>query len=177
LNIASKINRGQIDILQDVTLIKQGTKVGSSESILLTMLGKKPFSYGLTCTFVYEDGKVYAAKFLDTSSDEVMRRFSAGLSTVAAISLATGLPTVASIPHSVLNAFKNLLAISLETNFDFDQAKTIKDMVQNPDAYKQNEPTNIAVTKAPEKVEEVVVEEVKEEKAESDDMGFSFFDE
>jgi len=177
LNIASKINRGQIEILQDVTLIKQGTKVGSSESILLTMLGKKPFSYGLTCNFVYEEGKVYSAKFLDISSDEVMRRFSSGLSAVAAISLATGIPTVASIPHVVLNAFKNLIAISLETGFEFDQAKAIKEVVQNPDAFKAPEPTQNApqptTNKAP--VPEVV-EEIKEEKEESDDMGFNFFD-
>jgi len=177
LNIASKINRGQIEILQDVTLIKAGSKVGSSESTLLTMLGKKPFSYGLTCTFVYEDGKVYSAKFLDTSSEDVMNRFSAGLSTVAAISLATGLPTVASIPHSVLNAFKNLLAISIETEYVFEQAKAIKEMVENPDAFKAPEQTHHHVEHT--KVEEVpeVVEEKKEEKEESDDMGFSFFDE
>jgi len=175
LNIASKINRGQIEILQDITLIKSGTKVGSSESILLTMLGKKPFSYGLTCHFVYEDGKVYSAKFLDTSSDDVMKRFSAGLSTVAAISLATGLPTVASIPHSVLNAFKNLVAISLETGYEFDQAKAIKEVVENPDAFKAPEPTHVHVETKVEEVPEVV-EEKKEEKEESDDMGFSFFD-
>jgi len=175
LNIASKINRGQIEILQDITLIKSGTKVGSSESILLTMLGKKPFSYGLTCNFVYEDGKVYSAKFLDTSSDDVMKRFSAGLSTVAAISLATGLPTVASIPHSVLNAFKNLVAISLETGYEFDQAKAIKEVVENPDAFKAPEPTHVHVETKVEEVPEVV-EEKKEEKEESDDMGFSFFD-
>jgi len=175
LNIASKINRGQIEILQDITLIKAGTKVGSSESILLTMLGKKPFSYGLTCNFVYEDGKVYSAKFLDTSSDDVMKRFSAGLSTVAAISLATGLPTVASIPHSVLNAFKNLVAISLETGYEFDQAKAIKEVVENPDAFKAPEPTHVHVETKVEEVPEVV-EEKKEEKEESDDMGFSFFD-
>jgi len=175
LNIASKINRGQIEILQDITLIKSGTKVGSSESILLTMLGKKPFSYGLTCNFVYEDGKIYSAKFLDTSSEDVMKRFSAGLSTVAAISLATGLPTVASIPHSVLNAFKNLVAISLETGYEFEQAKAIKEVVENPDAFKAPEPTHVHVETKVEEVPEVV-EEKKEEKEESDDMGFSFFD-
>jgi len=178
LNIASKINRGQIEILQDVTLIKAGTKVGSSESILLTMLGKKPFSYGLTCNFVFEAGKVYAAKFLDTPSEEVLRRFSAGLSTVAAISLSIGLPTVASVPHVVLNAFKNLVALSLETGFEFDQMKAIKDAVDNPDAYKAPETTNIPVTnKVEDKKVDEPVEEVKEEKEESDDMGFSFFDE
>jgi large subunit ribosomal protein LP0 len=177
LNIASKINKGQIEILQDVTLIKSGNKVGSSESILLTMLGKKPFSYGLTCNFVYEDGKIYSAKFLDTPTEDVMKRFSAGLSTVAAISLATGLPTVASLPHSVLNAFKNLVAISVETGYVFEQAKAIKEAVENPDAFKAPEPTHVVVDTH--HVEEVpqVVEEPKEEKAESDDMGFSFFDE
>jgi len=173
LNIASKINKGQIEILQDITLIKSGAKVGSSESILLTMLGKKPFSYGLTCNFVYESGKVYSAKFLDTSSEDVMKRFSAGLSTVAAISLATGLPTVASIPHSVLNAFKNLVAVSVETGYDFEQAKAIKHAVENPDAFKAPEPTHQVVAKV--EVVPEVVEEKKEEKEESDDMGFSFF--
>jgi len=93
-------------ILQDVHLIKAGAKVGSSESTLLSMLDKKPFSYGLTCTNVYEDGKIYQAKFLDISSDQVLQRFAAGITTIAAISLATGVPSLASVPHSIINSFK-----------------------------------------------------------------------
>jgi len=130
LNIASKINRGQIEILQDVLLIKAGNKVGSSESILLQMLGIKPFSYGLTCGYVYEDGKVYQAKYIDINTDTVMMKFAAGISTVAAISLSIGLPTIASVPHAILNAYKNLLAISLETDYVFEQAKQVKEMVE-----------------------------------------------
>jgi large subunit ribosomal protein LP0 len=179
LNIASKINKGAIEILQDVHLIKAGTKVGSSESTLLSMLDRKPFSYGLNVSNVYEEGKIYAAKFLDISADQVLQRFAAGISTVAAISLATGLPTVASVPHSILNAFKNLVAISLETGFEFDQAKKIKEMVENPDAYVNTQPqtttVNTTKTDAPKEVEKPP-EEVKEDKPESDDMGFNFFD-
>jgi len=179
LNIASKINKGAIEILQDVHLIKVGTKVGSSESTLLSMLDRKPFSYGLNVSNVYEEGKIYAAKFLDISADQVLQRFAAGISTVAAISLATGLPTVASVPHSILNAFKNLVAISLETGFEFDQAKKIKEMVENPDAYVNTQPqtttVNTTKTDAPKEVEKPP-EEVKEDKPESDDMGFNFFD-
>jgi len=180
LNIASKINKGTIEILQDVHLIKAGNKVGSSESTLLSMLDRKPFSYGLTVTNVYEEGKVYQSKFLDISSDQVLQRFCAGISTVAAISLATGVPTVASVPHSILNAFKNMVAISLETKYEFDQAKKIKEIVENPDAYVNTQPqttntpiTNTPTTKEPEKEPEPV----KEDKPESDDMGFNFFDE
>jgi len=171
LNIASKINRGQIDILQEVTLIRAGNKVGSSESVLLQMLGKKPFSYGLGCTYVYEDGKVYSAKFLDVSPADVMARFQGGLSTIAAISLEIGLPTVASVPHSIFNAYKNLLAISIETDFVFDQARAIKEAIENPDAFIQEAP----------KVAEVTHDEPEEEpeeepaKKESSDEGMGGF--
>jgi len=181
LNIASKINRGTIEILQDVHLIKLGTKVGSSESTLLTMLDKKPFSYGLVCNNVYEDGKVYQAKFLDVPPSEVLQRFYAGISTVAAISLATGVPTLASVPHSILNSFKNLIAIALETKYEFEQAKKIKDIVENPDAYKPQ--TTVVVEQPKEKVETKVEDdnppedEKKKEDDSGGDMGFSFFDE
>jgi len=178
LNIASKINKGAIEILQDVHLIKAGTKVGSSESTLLSMLDRKPFSYGLTVSNVYEDGKIYNAKFLDISPEQVLQRFAAGISTVAAISLATGVPTVASVPHTILNAFKNLVAISLETGYVFDQAQKIKEMVENPDAFTPTQSqttTNTQVTEEKPKEVEKPPEEPKE-KSESDDMGFNFFD-
>jgi large subunit ribosomal protein LP0 len=181
LNIASKINRGQIEILQDVLLIKKDTKVGTSEATLLSMLGKKPFSYGLICNYIYEDGKVYAAKFIDIDPNTVMQRFSAGISTVAAISLSIGLPTLASVPHSILNAYKNLLSITLETDYMFDQAKKVKEMVENPEAFQSNQPTTTTTTttgdtKQPEKKNEPEPEPEKEaSKEESGDMGISFF--
>jgi len=184
LNIASKINRGQIEILQDVLLIKKDTKVGTSESTLLQMLGKRPFSYGLICNYIYEDGKVYSAKFIDIDPSTVMQRFSAGISTVAAISLSIGLPTLASVPHSILGAYKNLLAITLETDYMFDQAKKVKEIVDNPEAFQSTQPTTTPVTQSKpsdnknkkDEPEEEPVEEKKEDKEESDDMGISFFD-
>jgi len=176
LNIASKINKGQIDILQDVLLIKNGAKIGSSESVLLSLLNIKPFSYGLTCSHVYEEGKVYTSKFLDTNSDMIINRFTSTLSVVASISLALGLPTTASIPHSILGAYKNLLAITVETNYVFEQAELVKKMVENPDQFVQAKPTQVTKTetKAKEPEPEPEPEPVKEESGE--DMGFSFFD-
>merc|ERR1719181_1742750 len=47
LNIATKINKGSIEIINDCTVIHEGVKVGSSEAALLTKLNVKPFSYGL----------------------------------------------------------------------------------------------------------------------------------
>jgi large subunit ribosomal protein LP0 len=46
LGIATKINKGAIEIISQVQLAKKGEKVGSSEAVLLTKLGIKPFAYG-----------------------------------------------------------------------------------------------------------------------------------
>lgn len=47
LQIATKIAKGQIEILSNVELIREGDKVTASHVQLLTKLGIKPFSYGL----------------------------------------------------------------------------------------------------------------------------------
>merc|ERR1719478_2122450 len=47
LNIATKINKGSIEIINDTTVVKEGNKVGSSEAALLAKLSVKPFEYGL----------------------------------------------------------------------------------------------------------------------------------
>ena len=58
LNIATKINKGAIEIVNDVHLIKKGEKVGASESALLSKLNIKPFSYGLELVSLYDNGAV-----------------------------------------------------------------------------------------------------------------------
>merc|ERR1719253_621108 len=52
LNIATKINKGSIEIINDCKVIVEGNKVGSSEAALLTKLGIKPFEYGLSIAHV-----------------------------------------------------------------------------------------------------------------------------
>jgi ribosomal protein L10 len=47
LNVPTKINKGTVEIVSDIRVIKQGEKVGGSEATLLAKLGIRPFSYGL----------------------------------------------------------------------------------------------------------------------------------
>merc|ERR1712196_132057 len=56
LNVATKINKGQIEIIADCHCVKKDTKVGSSEAALLMKLGIKPLTYGLKILTVYESG-------------------------------------------------------------------------------------------------------------------------
>ena len=48
-----------------------------------------------------------------------------GVMNVASVSLAIGYPTVASVPHSIVNGFKNLLALAAETDITFKQAEQV----------------------------------------------------
>jgi large subunit ribosomal protein LP0 len=135
LNIASKINRGQVEIIAPVNLITKGQKVGSSEATLLQKLNIKPFSYGLSVEVIYDEGSVYDAAVLDITDGDILSHFSAGLANVASFSLASGFPTVAAIPHLLLNGYKNLLAVAVETEYTFPQAEKAKAYLENPEAF------------------------------------------
>ena len=107
-------------------LIKKGEKVGASEATLLNMMGISPFSYGLEVLSVYDNGSIYSPDVLNIKTSDVLARFLEGVANVASVSLAINYPTVASVPHSVANGFKNLLAVALATEITFKQAERAK---------------------------------------------------
>merc|ERR1712035_129142 len=102
-----KITKGTIEILSDIHLCKKDEKVGASEAALLQMLNIKPFHYGLIISQVYDNGAVFSPEILDITDDDILKKFTSGISNIAAASLAIGYPTVASVPHSIVNGFKN----------------------------------------------------------------------
>jgi len=123
LNIATKIARGSIEIVANVHLIKKGEKVTSSAVALLGKLDIKPFFYGVIVTNVYENGSVYPADILDITPDQLLQKFFGGVRRVAAIGLAIGYPTEASVGHTIANGFKKLLALSQTSGYEFKEAK------------------------------------------------------
>lgn len=135
LNIATKINKGQIEILNPVHLIHKDSKVGNSEVALLNKLDIKPFSYGLVIRTVYDDGSIFDPEVLDLTEDDLVQKFMNGVSNVAALSRAVGLPTTAALPHIMLDGFKNLVALILDTEFSFKQADALKNAIKNPGAF------------------------------------------
>mmetsp|Transcript_47001 Transcript_47001/g.102294 ORF Transcript_47001/g.102294 Transcript_47001/m.102294 type:complete len:313 (-) Transcript_47001:131-1069(-) len=170
LGIATKINKGSIEIVSEVHLIKTGDKVGASQATLLSKLGVKPFRYGLGFLQVFEDGTMYDPKALDITDEDMIASVGAGIANVAAISLATGYPTLCSIPHSVINGYKNVLAIALATDYSFPQADKIKEILANPDAFAAAAPAAAADAPA------AAAAPPPKEESEDEDMGFSLFD-
>eukprot|EP00244_Chara_vulgaris_P002281 TRINITY_DN138_c0_g1_i5.p1 TRINITY_DN138_c0_g1~~TRINITY_DN138_c0_g1_i5.p1 ORF type:complete len:323 (+),score=86.57 TRINITY_DN138_c0_g1_i5:293-1261(+) len=172
LNIPTKINKGTVEIIAPVELIKAGNKVGSSEAALLAKLNIRPFSYGLIIRSVYESGSVFTPDVLDLTDDHLIEKVLQAISTVAAVSLASGYPTLASLPHSIVNAYRNVLAIAIETDYSFPQAESVKEYLKDPSKFAAV--AGPAVTAVAEKEEAAAApeEEEKDSEEEEEDGGF-----
>jgi large subunit ribosomal protein LP0 len=173
LNIPTKITKGTIEIIADVKLIKEGDKVGMSDSTLLNMLGISPFTYGLVVKKVYDSGTVFDPQILDITDDDLKARFMLGVKNVAALSLKIGYPNIASVPHSIVNGMKNCMALAAVTDITFKEAAMMKEYLADPSKF-----AAVAAAPAAGAVEEKKEEKVEEpeEESEDDDMGFGLFD-
>ncbi|XP_074280267.1 large ribosomal subunit protein uL10-like [Silene latifolia] len=178
LNIPTKINKGTVEIITPVELIRKGEKVGSSEAALLAKLGIRPFSYGLNIESVYDNGSIFSPDVLDLTEEDLLAKFASGLSMVTALALGISYPTLAAAPHMFINGYKNVLAIAVATEYDFPQAEQVKEYLKDPSKF--------AVAAAPVAAADAGAsgggaskeEEKKDEPVdESDeDLGFSLFD-
>jgi len=165
LNIPTKINKGQIEMISRVQLVKNGDKVGESEAALLQKLNIKPFSYGLVVQHVYDNGEIFDPAVLDISPSDIITKLSSAISTLAAVCLEVAYPTKASVPHTINNAFKSLVAVALETDYKFPRAKTFEDFLANPGNFVSAAPAAAAGGAAPAAAKKV------EESSEESDVG------
>jgi len=172
LSIPTKITKGTIEILNEVNLIKEGERVGSSESTLLNMLKISPFTYGLMIENVYDSGTIFSPDILDITDSDIVARFMSGVRNIAAISMTIGYPTAASVPHSLVNGFKNLLAVAVETDYAFPEAEMTKEYLKDPSKFAVAAAPSAAAPAAAAKKEE----KKEESESEDDDMGFGLFD-
>jgi len=179
LNIATKINKGQVEIINPVHIIRKDHKVGSSEATLLQKLNINPFSYGLIPLQVYDNGFCFAPNILDIKDEDIMTKFLFGVQKLAALSLGANIPTIAAFPHYIANAYRNLLSISLASDYTFDRAEKLKELLANPDALAAmaaaSEPQAAAVAAAPapeEKAPAKPAEPEKKEEEEEEEGGF-----
>lgn len=181
LNIPTKITRGTIEILSQTRMCADGEKVGASEATLLAMLNIMPFSYGLEVKMVYDNGSLYDPSILDITDDDIRSKFVEGAAIVTMVSLGIGYPTRASIPHMVTNAFRNLLAVSVATDYTFKESAAIKELMSDPT--KLLALAAAAVEEAPvqdeseeEEAPAAKKESSEEENSSDEDMGFGLFD-
>jgi len=170
LQISTKISRGQIEMTNDTHLITAGDKVTASQAALLQKLSIEPFTYGLVLKSVYDNGSLFDAKVLDITDEVLAAKFASALSVVASLSLALGYPTQASVPHSIANAFKAVLAVTLGCdNYSFDKADVYREYLADPSKF-------AAAAGPAAGGDAAAVEEEEEEEEEEAPMGGGMFD-
>ncbi|MCJ1310914.1 ribosomal protein P0 (A0) (L10E) [Agyrium rufum] len=172
LGVPTKIARGTIEITTDLKLIEAGNKVGASEATLLNLLNISPFSYGMSIAQVYDGGQCFAPEVLDIKEDQLFAALKSAIATITQISLAANYPTLPSIIHTLVNGYKKVLAVAIETDYGWEGIDELKDRIANPDAYASAAP---AAAEEAEKPAEAAKEEAKKEESEaeeSDEGGF-----
>jgi len=121
----------------------------------------------------------YDQKILDLTDADILKKFTAGVTRLTALSLALGYPTLASVPHSIIRGYKNVCAVSLATEYTFKGTDKMKAYLKDPSAFAvavapAPTPAPAKETKAAPKKEEKKPE--PEPEPEDDDMGFGLFD-
>jgi large subunit ribosomal protein LP0 len=123
LNIATKIVKGSIEIVNQVHLIKKGDKITSSAVALLSKLDIRPFFYGIVALSVYENGSVYPADVLDITQADLLAKFMNGVDKLRALSLAAKWPSELTLSFQIASGFRKLLALSLATSYTFKESE------------------------------------------------------
>lgn len=175
LQIATKIVRGSINIMNPVNLVAAGERVGASAVSLLNKLNLKPFFFSMLVTKVYENGTLYGSEILDMTDDILLGKFFNGVQKLASLSLAAGFANMATLSHSLARAFKNVLALAVVSDFTFKEAEKFEEYLADPAAYaaKHGLATGPAAGAAAPAAEVAAPE--PEEESEEEDVDFDLF--
>jgi len=170
LNIATKIVKGTIELTAGVTVFDVGDKVTASQAALLLKMNMRPFTYTLKLLSVYQEGAVFDASVLDLTDDILLSKWSVGVSNVAALSREIGIPTAASLPHAIMNGFKNIAALCGDLDYTFKEIEQVKAFLADPSAFACAAPAAAAGGAAP-----AAAAVVEEEEEEEEEMDFDLF--
>jgi len=132
LGVPTRINKGQIDIVDDILLVKEGNKVGLYEALFLKRLNIRPFHYEMKVISVYDNGIAYDASILDICNDEIGKSLCFALHNVAALCYSLNYPTIINAPHVLLNSYQQILSLGLSLqSYSWEQLETVKTVLKN----------------------------------------------
>ncbi|OBS56914.1 hypothetical protein A6R68_11961, partial [Neotoma lepida] len=170
-----RLFRGTTEILSDVPMIKTGDTIGASEATLLNMVSISPFSFGLIIQQLFDNSSIYNLEVLDITEQTLHSRFLGDVRIVASVCLWIGYLTVAWVPHSIINGYKQVLALSVETEYTFPFSEKVEAFLADPSAFVAAAPVAVATTVASAAAAAPDKAEANKESEESDeDMGFEW---
>uniref|UniRef100_A0A2K5CGI0 Large ribosomal subunit protein uL10 n=1 Tax=Aotus nancymaae TaxID=37293 RepID=A0A2K5CGI0_AOTNA len=151
----------------EVTVPAQNTGLGPEKVSFLQALGISTKIFRGTIeilTDAFDNGSIYNPEVLDITEETLHSRFLESVHNVTSVCLQTDYPNVASVPHSIINGYKRVLALSVETDYTFPLAEKVKVFLADPSAF-----VAAATTPSPRCCCSPTKEELKEQ---DKDMGF-----
>lgn len=96
-------------------------------------MGIKPFYFGITVSSVYDKGDIYSSNVLDITENDINCAFIKSVRKLASFCLGLDYPTAASVPHTIMNSYKNILAIGLECKlYSWNNLIKVKEIIETP---------------------------------------------
>lgn len=130
----------------------------------------------MTIAQIYDNGQTFASSVLDIEESQLLAAFSSAITTIATVSLALDYPTLPSVIHSVVNSYKKILSVAIETDYDWEEIEELKDRIANPDKYASAAPAGGAASGGAAAAPKEEAKEEEPEESEDEDMGFGLFD-
>jgi large subunit ribosomal protein LP0 len=125
LKIPTKVIKNQLEIVSSTKILTIGQKITMSEINLMKKFNIKPYKHFVQIQHIYMNGKLYDSGILKITPDYMKEKLQQGIRNVAAFSIGANIPTKASAPHVISNAFRNILGLSLSTGVEIAQAKNL----------------------------------------------------
>jgi len=108
---------------------------------------------------VLQNGSIFDAAVLEITPESILAKFKKAIGVQASLGLGLGVPNKASAPHTLLNGFKNLVAVSAASGYEFPQAKAMLEAAKNAPAAGAGAATTTTAAAAPKEEEKVEEEE------------------
>ena len=154
LKIPTKVSRNQLEITTATKILHVGQKITLSEINLMKKFNIKPYRHQMKIKKLLLNGKCYGEEILKVTDDYMKSKLEQGVKNILGFSLASHVPTPASAPHIISNAFRNICALSLGTNVLIDATKGMKEAPKKKEEKPKQEEKPKKEEKPPEEEED-----------------------
>jgi len=117
LNIPTKIQKGQIEILNPIYLLKKGQIIGNSEALLLQKLNIVPFSYELKIKQIFDFNYCYDVTVLDIEASYLTQKIIEKIREFLYISSCINYPYIKNLENAIKISKANLFVLAKVINY------------------------------------------------------------
>src|SRR3989338_3155108 len=114
VGIKTKVNAGKLEIIQDVTVAKEGDVISAKLAETLKRLDIKPMEVGLNLVAVWEDGLVFDSKQLYIDEKEYAQNIAQAATWAMNLAVEAAYPTSDTTELLVQKAFREAKVVGIE---------------------------------------------------------------